>query len=149
MKIKGLAKIFLIIGLILFLSGVTLFIYLGKEIDSRFASRKWSVPSVVFSDSVLCFPGQRLSLSEMKKMLLRRWYREVSSGEAPEAGEFFIHGNKLKVHLRRFDYPGYRLPERIITISFKDNYLQSINTASGELPFLELEPIEIARLFGK
>lgn len=123
------------------------FYYLSSEIQHRFASRKWSVPSRIFSATVPLFPGQSLSLAQLKQMLEERRYQEASR-EPLRAGEFRIQKSSLILNQREFQFPGRTLPSQRIQFDFKRGKLIKIHSAQGDLAFLELEPLEIARLFG-
>jgi penicillin-binding protein 1B len=140
-------KIFLVVALCLGTATGIYFFHLTREIQSRFASRKWSVPSRVFSATVLLYPGQDLSLSQLKEMLERRRYREALKG-IPRAGEYKLGRDSLEVHLRKFDFPGRSLPAQIVRFHFHENRLLRMEGRQRDIAFLQLEPLEIARLFG-
>lgn len=123
------------------------FAYLVVEVKQRFSTRKWSVPSRVFSAAVPVYPGQSIPFSQLKQMLENRRYRE--SGREPLlAGEFKTGQGRLTVQLREFQFPGHSFPAQRVQFEFRQNSLWKMTGAQGDLPFLELEPIEIARLFG-
>ena len=121
--------------------------YLSSEIRGRFSSRRWSVPARVFSSTVPLYRGQALSLGMLRHMLEERRYKEASK-DPVLAGEFKSSGNSLVVHLRDFQFPGVYLPSQAIELDFEENRIASMRTSSEEISFLELEPVEIARLYG-
>ena len=47
----------------LVLSGFTIIysVYLSSDIKERFSGRRWHIPSKVFSDVLLLFPGQQIN----------------------------------------------------------------------------------------
>ncbi|MCU0588319.1 MAG: PBP1A family penicillin-binding protein [Syntrophobacteraceae bacterium] len=120
---------------------------LSVQIRERFESRKWSVPSRVFSATVPIYPGLKISLSRVRSLLEVRRYREVAR-EPLGAGEFRVSQGSLNVHLREFRFPGSSLPPRQVRLEFDRDTLSRIRGQTGDLGFLELEPLEIARLFG-
>ncbi len=142
------AKAVLVLLLVAVLAVTAWFAYLAREIENRFASRKWSVPAVVFSDSVICYPGQNLSLERVRRMLLVRRYQQVS-GRTPRAGEFKVSGRRLDVYLRTFTYPGKNLESRPVRLTFTANRIARIESRGKTLGYLELEPIVMAHLFGR
>ncbi|OIQ03963.1 MAG: hypothetical protein AUK55_00090, partial [Syntrophobacteraceae bacterium CG2_30_61_12] len=125
-----------------------LYLVLGRQIDQRFGSRRWSIPATIFSDTVFCYPGQRLALSDLKQLLLVRRYREVR-GREPMAGEYRLAPAGLTVYLRKFEFAGRDLPARLVKMEFTKNSLRGLSESGKPLPFLELEPIVISRLFGR
>ncbi|NLI83672.1 MAG: PBP1A family penicillin-binding protein [Deltaproteobacteria bacterium] len=145
-RLLGWRTISVAAGLIL-LATAGYFTYLTIEVKQRFASRKWSVPSRVFSATVPVYPGQTISFPRMKAMLEERRYKEAVK-EPLRAGEFRTDRGRITVHLRTFQFPGHSLPAQRVQFEFHQNSIAKIRGADGELGFLELEPLEIARLFG-
>ncbi len=134
--------------LIAFVFGMgAIFGLLHHSIQQRFSVRKWSIPSRVFSASTPIYPGQSLSLTQVKQMLVERRYREAFK-EPLRAGEFRTTTGSLTVHLREFRFPGRSIPARRVEFIFQRDRLARIASAQGDVGLLELEPLEIARLFG-
>jgi len=121
--------------------------YLYTEIKNRFSSRRWSVPARVFSSTVPLYRNQALSLGQLRHMLEERRYKEAPK-EPLVAGEFKSSGNTLVVNLRDFQFPGVFLPSQLVEFDFEQNRIAAIRSPKEEISFLELEPVEIARLFG-
>ncbi len=121
--------------------------YLYNEIKNRFSSRRWSVPARVFSSTVPVYRGQALSLGQLRHMLEERRYKEASK-EPVLAGEFKSWGNTLVAHLRDFQFPGILQSSQLVEFDFEQNRIAAIRSPREEISFLELEPLEIARLYG-
>lgn len=121
--------------------------YLYNEVKSRFSSRRWSVPARVFSSTVPLYRGQELSPGQLRHMLEERRYKEALK-ETVLAGEFRCSGNALFVHLRDFQFPGIYLPSQVVEFCFQQNRITQIRGPKDDIDFLELEPLEIARLYG-
>jgi len=121
--------------------------YLYNEIKDRFSSRRWSVPARVFSATVPIYTKQALSASQLRHMLEARRYKE-SAKDPSAAGEYRVAGHSLTVFLRDFQFPGHFLASQRIQFDFQQNKIARIRGPKGEITFLELEPLEIARLFG-
>ena len=141
-------KFFLLLGLIVVLSLSGYFYYLYTEVRNRFESRRWSVPSRVFSATVPIYPGQPLAITQLRQMLEERRYLEAAK-EPLRAGEYKINKGILIVQFREFHFPGHTLPSQRVQFEFQQNKLVKIKCPYGDVPFLELESIEIARLFGQ
>ncbi len=123
------------------------FFYLKIEVKQRFESRRWSIPSRVFSAAVPIYPGQSLSIPQMKRILQERRYKEAVK-ETLQAGEYKLGRDSITAYLREFRFPGHVLSAQRVEFSFQKNSLVKIKSGQEELGFLELEPLEIARLFG-
>ncbi len=105
------------------------------------------MPARVFSSTVPLYRGQALSLGQLRHMLEERRYKEALK-EPVLAGEFKWSDNTLVVHLRDFQFPGIFLPSQIVEFSFQQNKITGIHGPKEEIDYLELEPMEIARLYG-
>ena len=141
-------------GRMLFLSMLLLlllmagyFFYLYFEVKERFESRRWSIPSRVFSATVPLYPGQQLSISNMKQLLGERRYKEAIK-EPLQAGEYKVGRDTVTAYLREFQFPGRAFPAQRVEFAFQQNTLMRLKSGQAETAFLELEPLEIARLFG-
>ena len=135
-------------GLVVVLALSVYFHHLHVEIRHRFDSRKWSIPARVFSATVPLYPGQWISILQMKQMLEERRYQEAVR-EPLNAGEYKVGKNTLNVRFREFRFPGHSLASQRVQFEFQQNKLNKIRGPDGELSFLELEPLQIARLFGR
>ncbi|SMC21312.1 penicillin-binding protein 1B [Desulfacinum hydrothermale DSM 13146] len=134
--------------LLVLIMGVVGFIYLSAEMEKRFSGRLWSVPATVLSDSVVIYPGQDLTISAVEDMLTARGYRPAVGGRL-RPGEYKRSRRALRIFFRAFAYPGKDLPAREVGIRFQGGRIQEIRTGSRPVPYLEVEPVVLARLFGK
>ncbi|ABK15991.1 PBP1A family penicillin-binding protein [Syntrophobacter fumaroxidans] len=141
-------RLVVLLGLVCVLFATSYYFYLYNEVRQRFESRRWSIPARVFSATVPIYPGHSLALSQLRQMLEERRYRE-SLREPLRAGEFKLHRGSLIVFLRDFKFPGHWLRAQRVMFEFQQNRLVRIRSQEGDLAYLELEPIEIARLFGR
>jgi penicillin-binding protein 1B len=123
------------------------FYYFSREIRDAFASRKWSVPARVFSAATPIYPGQSISMATLEESLTRRRYRPTTSKDL-HAGEFRRGNNSIAAYLREFRFPGKEIVAQQVVFQFTRDKLSSIEGPQGPLPLLELEPLDLARLFG-
>ncbi|MFZ2445195.1 MAG: PBP1A family penicillin-binding protein [Syntrophobacteraceae bacterium] len=144
---KFIVWILVLVPLLAGIFGAAFTWHMYNEIRDRFASRRWSVPARVFSATVPIYSGQALSLSRLRHMLDARRYKEAPK-EPILAGEYRVSGSSLIVHLRDFQFPGHFLPSQRIQFDFQHNKIARMRGVKGDTHFLELEPIEISRLFG-
>ncbi|MCP4373747.1 MAG: penicillin-binding protein 1B, partial [Deltaproteobacteria bacterium] len=143
LKITGLSFLLLIAGIILY--GW----YLSDKVEKRFAGRRWSIPSTVFSDITTLYPGQRINRILLYKKLNSLGYREVSY-RPRKKGEKKTASSKVTVYLHDLKMPSVTREGFPVKIEFFLNKIESINRAdTGKLvPILELEPEEIMQFFG-
>ena len=123
--------------------------HLFTMVDNRFAARRWSVPSTVYSDSMLLYPGQALNPNLFFEKLRDLEYREVP-GQPRRKGELHRSGAFWDVHLHDLVMPAKQREGFRVRIRFQGNRIASIvrMDVQQELPILELEPEPIMLLFG-
>lgn len=141
---RTLSAMFLVVFV---LFSIGLFLYIKHEIEHRFASHKWSVPSTMYSATVPIYPGQALSMDQVERMLAIRRYQE-SATQTLKPGEFSVNGNTLQVNLRKFHSSSQSFPARLVQFHFEQDTITGITGSQGNVPLLELNPIELTRMYG-
>ncbi len=135
----------LLLGIGLFLYGW----YLTDHIEQRFSARRWSVPSRVFSDTTLLYPGQRINPILLKDKLGALGYRHVSHQPA-QKGELQVSPDAMTIFLNDLKTPWNNRRGFPVRIAMTEGIIESIlRSTDGEaVPILELEPEEISLFFG-
>jgi len=125
-------------------------IYMAKQIDARFSSHRWNIPSTVYSDTTLLFPGQFLNLELFKKKINRLGYRRVSHPPL-QKGEMRISPDRIEIYLHDFKASFFDAKGYPVSINLDRNRILSLTrTENGrDLPLVELEPEELMMFFGK
>ena len=142
---KGLVLFLL---LVLFALGIYGY-FLSRDIDERFSGRRWSIPSRVYSDSTLLYPGQKVNPSLFFEKLENLGYRSINLPPR-QKGDLRIRGTSVELFLRDVRLPVMKREGFPVKITMEGNTLSSIShLASGEaISILELEPEELMRFFG-
>jgi len=139
------------LGLVVVITGLALYMWhLSTVIDKRFSARRWSMPSRVYSDSMLLYPGQTVNLKLFYEKLNHLDYRDVL--KKPELkGEMYRKGSVLDVYLHDLATPSKQREGFPVRIVFSDNQIVSIERmdTNQQVPILELEPEEIMLFFGR
>ncbi len=122
---------------------------LSDLIDQRFSGRRWSIPSRVYDDGVMLYPGEHIGREILADKLLRLGYRRTQDRPASK-GWFQIAGRSLNVFLHDITLPSRSRPGFAATITFDSGSIDRlIRTEDGiELGLLDLEPEEIMLFFG-
>jgi len=137
---------------VLLLTGVLALytLYVSGQVQERFAGRRWSIPSKVYSDTTLLYPGQPATAALLQSKLKSLKYR--SSKHLPDApGEYRMPSrNTLEISLRPLTVPGRKRPGFPVRITLADGHIQSIRDLLNDQPLytLEIEPEEIMLFFG-
>jgi penicillin-binding protein 1B len=123
--------------------------HLSAGIDKRFSGRRWSIPSKVFSDITILYPGQNTNQAHFLQKLRNFGYREIS-GKPQRKGEFRSSAHDIELFLHNLDVPYRKRTGFPVQIRFSPNSIESIvRLDNGEsVPLLELEPEEIGLFFG-
>ena len=143
--------VFTTVSLVVIITGLALYMwYLSTVIDKRFSARRWSIPSRVYSDSMLLYPGQTINLKLFHEKLNHLEYRDVSR-EPELKGEMYGKGSVLDIYLHDLKMPSKQREGFPIKIVFQDNQIASIERLDTNqlVPILELEPEEIMLFFGR
>ena len=124
--------------------------YLSQGIETRFAGRKWKIPSTVYSDTTLLFPGKRLDYSALAEKLKRLGYRQRSS--PPEKmGEYCLNGEALQIFFKDRNLPGGSRDGQAVVITLDSDLIRDIRLVENDapLPLAELEPEVLMQFFAR
>jgi penicillin-binding protein 1B len=148
-QLKGVLKWLLPAALIVSASILLYCLFLSFQIDKRFSGRRWRIPSRVFSDVTILYPGQKINLMLFFEKLHRLGYRKVFH-EPHNKGEFRTLGAGLELFLHDFETPSLRREGICVKIKFVKNHIESIININSfkPIPILELEPEEVMLFFG-
>jgi len=80
---------------------------LEQEVVTRFSGKRWTIPSLVYSDSTTLYPGQKLDDLGFFQRLARLNYHRVSPGQVNLRGEYSFDQRRgqLVIFLHNFAYP--------------------------------------------
>ncbi len=131
-------------------AGITIYsAYLAKRIDKRFATRRWNIPSKVYSDSTLLYRGQTINRTLLHNKLRRLGYRNVDRTPT-HRGEMWLSQSSVALYLHDFKAPHLDQTGFPVRIKLQGSRIASMmNEDTGQsLPLLELEPEELMLFFG-
>lgn len=139
-------------GLSLVLIGVSLLLYcwhLSSQIEKRFSGRRWSIPSRVFSETTILYPGQNIDRAFFHDKLNRLGYWGVPN-EPKRKGEMRTSASLVELFLHDLEVPSRSREGFPVQVRFQENRIESIvHLNTGEpIPILEMEPEEVALFFG-
>ena len=134
---------FVCLGLVLYCG------YLAFRIEKRFSGRRWSIPSRVFSDTTILYPGLNVNRALFDEKLHHMGYREVNHW--PERkGERRTSASGMELFLHDLKTPSLSREGFPVRLAFWQSRIESITRLdNGEsMPILELEPEETMLFFG-
>jgi len=134
------------------IAGASIFFYgwhLSTRVEERFASRRWSIPSGVFSDTTLLYPGQHINSDLFRQKLAALGYRNVRHSPA-QKGEMQLTPGAISIYLHDLKTPWNSREGFAVRIAVTGNMIESIvqKDDGKAVPILELEPEEISLFFG-
>jgi penicillin-binding protein 1B len=122
----------------------------SEGIEKRFAGRLWRIPSTVYSDTTILFPGQGVNLNLFSQKLRQLGYRDVSALPSRK-GELHIGKGTVDCFLQDIHTPIIQREGFPVRIEMSGGILTAIRRLDSkeDLPLLELEPEELTRYFGE
>jgi penicillin-binding protein 1B len=125
---------------------------LEQEVVTRFSGKRWNIPSRIFSDSTIVYPGQKLSDLGFFERLARLNYHRVDPGQVNARGEYSFDEKKgvLEVFLHTFSYPYREFPGEMVAMQLsRDGTIESMSDPGTHKPVfsMELEPELISGIF--
>jgi len=124
--------------------------YLSNQVEKRFSARRWSIPSTVYSDTTLLYPGQRFNPSIFTRKLLNLGYRRINHLPSKK-GEIQITPAEINIFLNDLKTPWRARGGFAVRVISNDNRIETITRIDNgdKVPILELEPEEIMQFFGQ
>ncbi|MGO9605023.1 MAG: transglycosylase domain-containing protein [Candidatus Binataceae bacterium] len=125
---------------------------LEQEVVTRMSGKRWNIPSRIYSDSTVIYPGQGLKDLGFFERLARLNYHRVDPGKVDTRGEYSYDPptGKLVVFLHSFAYPYRQFGGELIEASLsKNEIIQSMrDIGNGKAIYsMELEPELISGIF--
>ncbi|MGH7917347.1 MAG: hypothetical protein ACREQE_07750, partial [Candidatus Binataceae bacterium] len=140
MKLRGFLKftLFAVCAFLLFVVppalyfGVSYYDSLEHEVVTRMSGKRWTIPSLVYSDSTTVYSGQRLDDIGFFQRLARLNYHKVPPGQVNYRGEYSYdqqHG-RVTLFLHAFRYPYQNFPGELVALRIApDTTIESIDDA--------------------
>ena len=107
--------------------------YLSENIQARFSGRKWEIPSTVYSDTFVLFPGKRLTPMLLKDKLERLGYRKTR--KRPEKkGAYSVDGQDFAIYFKDLDLPDNKREGFLTEISLDGNTIRRMRRMDTAAP---------------
>jgi penicillin-binding protein 1B len=145
-------------GILLFATGPLIYQFLHyydslqQQVVARFSGQHWTIPSLLYSDSTMLYPGERLGDIGFFQRLARLNYHRVDPGQVQIRGEYSYdqeHG-LLVLFLHSFRYPyhdfGGALVELRVSPLQTIESIEDVATRKTEYS-IELEPELLGAIF--
>ena len=131
---------------------ITYYNSLEREVVTRFSGKRWTIPSLVYSDSTTIYPGQRIDDIGLLQRLARLNYHRADPGQVTERGEYSFDAKtgRLVIFLHGFRYPYRNFPGQLIAMRISP--VQTIISIEDlaehrQLYSIELEPELLGAIF--
>jgi penicillin-binding protein 1B len=145
-------------GVVLFAAGPLIYQFfhyygsLEQEVVARFSGQHWTLPSLLYSDSTVLFPGERLDEIGFFQRLARLNYHRVDPGQVRIRGEYSFeqkHG-RLVLFLHDFRYPYQDFAGALVMLNISPvQTIETIEDLATRKPeySIELEPEFLGAIF--
>ncbi len=129
-----------VIGFLLIIASIY-FLILYIEITSKFEGRIWAHPSKIYSEGLIVYPDQEITISVLTEKLMKMGYSKVSFSPQHQ-GQYRVLKNSVEVYLRDFDYPFEHREEKKVRIDFSHGKVKRIYDfkLSSYSTIIEIEP---------
>src|SRR5215467_6205533 len=140
-----------LVGLLLFATGpltyefVLYYKSLEHEVTARFSGQHWTLPSLLYSDSTMLYPGERLDDIGFFQRLARLNYHRVNPGQVGIRGEYTFDQKSgiLVLFLHGFRYPYTNFSGELVRLKISPvQTIESIEDVATRKPeySIDLEP---------
>jgi penicillin-binding protein 1B len=121
--------------------------HLSLIVQKQFEGKRWSLPSKIYSDSFLIYPGQNVRGIRLTDRLERLGYHPVT-GRITQPGEYHVSAGRMDIFLHEFTYPDREVRGYPVRLLLQDGQIRKImNPSDEEEPLVELEPELISALY--
>ncbi|MBW1647322.1 MAG: PBP1A family penicillin-binding protein [Deltaproteobacteria bacterium] len=123
--------------------------HVSRDVEKRFSGRRWCIPSTVYSDTTLIYPGQRIRPDALLDKLQRLGYRAVAH-PPKQKGQFHRRGNSLDIWLNDVNLSVLKREGFPVKIDINKRTILKIShgRSGASIPLLELAPEALMRFFG-
>jgi len=120
--------------------------YLDMQVRDKFEGKRWALPAKVYARPLELYPGQPLSMDDLKTELNGLGYRFVKSASGPGQAEWA--SSRVRLHTRGFVFPDGQEPSRELLLDFRGNQLTRVHDGQGgNLPLARLEPVLVGGIY--
>jgi penicillin-binding protein 1B len=125
---------------------------LQQQVVARFSGQHWTLPSLLYSDSTMLYPGERLGEIGFFQRLARLNYHQVAPGEVRMRGEYSFDQTRgsLAIFLHDFRYPYNDFAGALVLLKISPlqtiEWIEDVATRKPEYA-IELEPELLGAIF--
>jgi penicillin-binding protein 1B len=121
--------------------------HLEAIVVAKLEGRRWALPSRIYSDAFLVYPGLDVDAAALFARLDRLGYREGTAA-ALRKGDYRRTAAGFEVHLHDFAYPGGDVSGQLVRVQLVGGRVGRIEDAAGTERFsFQLEPEVITGLY--
>ncbi|MFP4445531.1 MAG: PBP1A family penicillin-binding protein [Desulfosudaceae bacterium] len=124
--------------------------YLTGQIEDRFSGRRWEIPSTIYSDTTLLFPGRQIDRGQLQDKLKKLGYRPTNETPA-RPGHYRLDRDALEIYFKKLDLPDNDRPDFPARLTLDANRINEIRRTDTDetLPLAELGPEILMEFFGR
>ncbi|HEV8433131.1 MAG TPA: PBP1A family penicillin-binding protein [Thermoanaerobaculia bacterium] len=121
------------------------YVVVTKKFDS---SRRFDLPSRVYSDATPIIPGMSLPRTLLEPKLNNVGYHEVKTRVANPSEYRYVDGN-LELYLQNFDYPDMEFRALPVVVEFEGNVVHAVRRLDDNVPLrgVRIEPELITSIY--
>jgi len=123
--------------------------HLYHDVEQRFSGRRWRIPSQIYADATLLYPGMRINQPLFLRKLHRLGYRPVDH-RPRQKGDMRMTGTAIELFLHDLHLPDDRREGFAVRMTFDRQTLTRLEQIppGPPLALVTLEPEELGFFFG-
>ncbi len=136
--------------LLALMAGGGYFWYLTGQIEKRFSGRRWEIPSTIYSDTTLLFPGRPVDRARLGDKLQKIGYHQTT-GVPARPGQYRLKRRALEIYFKDLHLPEIDREGFAAVLELDDGKIDEIRRADNgqSLPLVELDPEILMQFFGR
>lgn len=122
-------------------------VYTDAQVREKFEGKRWALPAKVYARPLELYPGQPLTLADLRLELQTLGYQLVPAVNRPGSAE--LGNQRARIHTRGFAFPDEPERPRRLVLDFQGERLQRIRdeVAGRDLPLVRMEPVLIGGIY--
>ncbi|PIE71376.1 MAG: penicillin-binding protein 1B [Deltaproteobacteria bacterium] len=140
-----------IMALILTAAACMTVFMLSDVIRKQFDGRRWAIPSAIYSDQTLLYPGSLLKKAPFENRMHQGHFSPAADRQFFRPGEWRDLGHTIEIYIPEYAFRGKKIAAVPIRLHIRQHRITTIERmdTGAPLPMVALPPVAMAQVFGK
>jgi penicillin-binding protein 1B len=142
--LPGWIRFLIKLSLVVIVCGLAFLVYLDANLRKDLDAVQWELPAQVYARPLEIYPGQQLTLKELKRELQALGYRFQKH---TQTGYAYLTSNRIRIHARSFLFEEGQQEAVVCEVSFRQGRVSEIRVNGQIQDVFRLEPLLLGSLF--